>query len=79
MALQSVSLTLRRGRVHTLLGENDAGKSTLMKILAGLYSLDRGAIVVDGRSVTIRNPAHARAPAKWWPTVGGYWRNWHRG
>jgi energy-coupling factor transporter ATP-binding protein EcfA2 len=36
-AIRNVSLTLRRGRVHTILGENGAGKSTLMKILAGVH------------------------------------------
>ncbi|RVN96577.1 ATP-binding cassette domain-containing protein, partial [Sinorhizobium meliloti] len=36
-ALKGMRLEVRRGRVHTLLGENGAGKSTLMKILAGVH------------------------------------------
>ncbi|MEH6246612.1 ATP-binding cassette domain-containing protein, partial [Salmonella enterica subsp. enterica serovar Mbandaka] len=41
-ALKRMSLIVRRGRVHTLLGENGAGKSTLMKILAGVFKPTAG-------------------------------------
>lgn len=48
VALDNVSLFLKRGEIHALVGENGAGKSTLMKILAGIYSLDQGEILYDG-------------------------------
>lgn len=41
-ALKDITLSLRKGRVHTLLGENGAGKSTLMKILARCLSANPG-------------------------------------
>lgn len=60
-ALKNVSLTIRRGKVHTLLGENGAGKSTLMKILAGVYQPTAGSIEINQQKVSIVNPAHSRA------------------
>lgn len=59
-ALKNVSLKIRKGRVHTLLGENGAGKSTLMKILAGIYPPSKGEIILKGQTVTMTNPQHAR-------------------
>jgi ribose transport system ATP-binding protein/rhamnose transport system ATP-binding protein len=50
-ALERVSLDIRAGEIHALLGENGAGKSTLGKIIAGVYSRDAGAIVLDGRPI----------------------------
>ena len=46
IALKRMNLTVRRGRVHTLLGENGAGKSTLMKILAGVFKPTSGTILL---------------------------------
>ena len=59
-ALDRVSLTLRTGEVLALMGENGAGKSTLMKVLGGAHLPDEGAILVDGRPVTLRNVGSAR-------------------
>ncbi len=56
LALNDVKLNLRAGTVHSLMGENGAGKSTLMKILAGVYTLDEGQILIDGKPVTILDP-----------------------
>ncbi|WP_266366167.1 sugar ABC transporter ATP-binding protein [Tellurirhabdus rosea] len=47
-ALQDVQLTLRRGEVHGLMGENGAGKSTFMRILMGLETPDSGEILLEG-------------------------------
>ncbi len=47
-ALDDVTLELRRGEVHALIGENGAGKSTMMKILSGAIRPDSGRMTVDG-------------------------------
>ena len=51
VALDRVSLQVRRGEVHAICGENGAGKSTLMKILSGVYQPDAGELEIAGRSV----------------------------
>ncbi|QKJ87976.1 simple sugar transport system ATP-binding protein [Paramixta manurensis] len=49
-ALDNVSLTLNRGEVHCLAGQNGCGKSTIIKIISGVYQPDKGAqIAVDGK------------------------------
>ena len=59
-ALGGVNFEVKEGSVHALCGENGAGKSTLMKIINGLYQLDEGQISIDGQTVTINNPQHAK-------------------
>lgn len=51
-ALSNVTIQVKAGEVHGLVGENGAGKSTIMKILAGLYSNDEGRIIFDGEDIT---------------------------
>lgn len=58
-ALDNVSLKLRKGEVFALVGENGAGKSTIIKILSGFYSNDAGEIRLNGEKVNIRNPKNA--------------------
>lgn len=58
-ALEDVNFSLRKGEVHTLIGENGAGKSTLMKILLGIYHADAGEIVYKGQPVKIEHPGTA--------------------
>ena len=55
-ALDGVNLDLRCGEVLGLVGDNAAGKSTLMKILTGFYRADRGSIFLDDRMVHIDSP-----------------------
>ncbi len=61
VANDSVDLDIRRGEVHTLLGENGAGKSTLAAMLAGLYRPDSGTMVLDGKPVNFANPREAQS------------------
>jgi ribose transport system ATP-binding protein len=58
-ALDGVSLELRAGEVHALMGENGAGKSTTVKILCGVYQPDGGQILLDGNPTQIVHPRHA--------------------
>lgn len=51
LALDDVSLEIKRGTVLALMGENGAGKSTLMKILVGLYQRDSGTIQMEGKDL----------------------------
>ena len=56
VANSSVDLKIRSGEVLGLLGENGAGKSTMMNILSGLYRPDEGEILIDGKPVSFRGP-----------------------
>lgn len=58
-ANRDINLDVRRGEVHTLLGENGAGKSTLMNVLFGLYQPTEGRIILKGKPVKIDSPAQA--------------------
>jgi ABC-type sugar transport system ATPase subunit len=58
--LNDVNLELRAGEVHALLGENGAGKSSLMKILMGVHQPSRGQLILGGRTVRFANPADAQ-------------------
>ena len=59
LANDDVSMTVNRGEVVALLGENGAGKSTIMKILYGLYHETSGEIFVDGKRCTMDSPRDA--------------------
>ena len=58
-ANRDISFDVRKGEVHTLLGENGAGKSTLMNVLFGLYQPTEGSIYIHGKKVRIDSPAQA--------------------
>lgn len=56
-----VDFSAKAGEIHALLGENGAGKSTMMSMLSGVYRADSGEIRVNGRPVRIRSPKDAAA------------------
>jgi len=58
-ANDDITLRLKKGEIHTLLGENGAGKSTLMSVLFGLYKAEKGEIRKNGSVVKINNPNDA--------------------
>ena len=59
-ALDDVSVEFEKGSIHALMGENGAGKSTLGKIIAGVYTPDKGVIKLDGQEVKPTDPRIAQ-------------------
>ena len=59
-ALVDVHLNLMPGEVLGLVGDNSAGKSTLMKIMTGAYQRDSGEVLVDGEPVHFKSPHESR-------------------
>ena len=59
-ALSDVSLRLFPGEVHALMGENGAGKSTMIKALTGVYTIDAGTITVAGERHEFSSPAESQ-------------------
>lgn len=60
-ALSGVQFRLFPGEIHALMGENGAGKSTLIKVLTGVYSIDRGHVELEQKQVHIQSPQSAQA------------------
>jgi ABC-type uncharacterized transport system ATPase subunit len=61
LANHDVNLSVQGGGIHAIVGENGAGKSTVMKMLYGLEQPSSGQILLRGRPVVFRHPAHAIA------------------
>jgi ribose transport system ATP-binding protein len=59
LALDQVTLDIVQGQVHALVGENGAGKSTIMKVAAGAVAQDRGTVEINGVSIAPGNPRSA--------------------
>jgi ABC-type sugar transport system ATPase subunit len=60
VAVNDVSFAIDRGEIHAVVGENGAGKSTIMKMLAGVHQPDAGSLVLRGTAVAIADPLQAR-------------------
>jgi len=61
LANDHINITVDRGTIHAIVGENGAGKSTAMRIAYGFYTADSGEILVDGQVRRIRRPLDAIA------------------
>jgi general nucleoside transport system ATP-binding protein len=59
LANDNVSMTVQAGSIHGLLGENGAGKSTIVKVLSGFISRDSGSVLFDSQVANIKTPADA--------------------
>ena len=58
-AVQNVSFNINKGEVHALIGENGSGKSTLTNMLCGIYTIDSGKFILDGKEVHPANQVQA--------------------
>src|SRR6266567_8722996 len=59
IALDAADFRAYRNQVNVLIGENGAGKSTMMRILAGVEEPDEGQLALDGEQITLRSPREA--------------------
>ncbi|MBR1455992.1 MAG: sugar ABC transporter ATP-binding protein [Oscillospiraceae bacterium] len=59
VALKDAGLTVYPGEIHALMGANGAGKSTMIKIIAGAHKPNEGEIILNGEAVTFNNPKDA--------------------
>ena len=59
-AVNDVSFSIGKGEVHAICGENGAGKSTMMNLIAGVYRIDSGEMRLDGQVYDPKNPADAQ-------------------
>ncbi|WP_406676712.1 ABC transporter ATP-binding protein [Neomoorella carbonis] len=60
VALKDITLHVKPGQVVTIIGSNGAGKSTLLNVIAGVYEIEAGKVLLDDRDIT-RCPEHVRA------------------
>lgn len=60
-ALEKVNFNLCAGEAHALIGENGAGKSTMVKIIAGIYQQDEGSIFINDQEVKFHSPIDSNA------------------
>lgn len=60
-ALDDVSLSIMPGEIHCLAGENGSGKSTIIKVIAGVYRPDAGTILIDGKPAGTLDPVKSTA------------------
>jgi simple sugar transport system ATP-binding protein len=61
IALKDISMEVRAGEVTCVLGDNGAGKSSLIKILSGVHTYDEGEFLIEGKPVRFSGPREARA------------------
>jgi ABC-type uncharacterized transport system ATPase subunit len=59
LANDHIDLLVKRQEIHCLLGENGSGKTTLMNVLFGIYDMDEGEILIEGKPVQIHSPKDA--------------------
>ena len=58
-AVRSGQFNLKKGEIHSIIGENGAGKSTMMKMLYGMYPIDGGKIFLNGQELrSLDAPVH---------------------
>ena len=53
MILNAVSLHVNRGEIYCVIGKSGAGKTSLLKVLAGLYELETGNVIIEGRDIRL--------------------------